>query len=164
MPEGYDVLLRDGEIPLHPVGPNATLVAGPACQAKVPEGSTWRAHTDSTGSQRGAAYRPVISTDPDGRATMRTRTIIAAGVFAAAATLASPAPAQAAAPSCLTYKLDDSGAKDTLWVWNTCKGAKSYKVRLANGQDLHCSYKRPGSGYTKWWWNWPRRFDGLVSC
>ncbi|MEO3804644.1 hypothetical protein [Nonomuraea sp. B1E8] len=95
---------------------------------------------------------------------MRIRTIIAAGAFAAAAIAVSPLPAQAAAPSCLTYKLDDDGGKDELWVWNTCKGAQSYKVRLANGQDMPCKYKKPGSGYDKWWWNWPRRFDGLVSC
>ncbi|MEV4013646.1 hypothetical protein AB0J35_24390 [Nonomuraea angiospora] len=95
---------------------------------------------------------------------MRTRTILAAGAFAAAAIAVSPAPAQAAAPSCLTYTLDDRGAQDELYVWNTCKHPVSYKVKLANGPDLHCTYKAPNSGHDRWWWRWPRRFDGLVSC
>ncbi|MFG1703186.1 hypothetical protein ACFLIM_08330 [Nonomuraea sp. M3C6] len=95
---------------------------------------------------------------------MRTRTIIAAGAFAAAAVAMAPVPAQAAAPSCLTYSLDSSGFNDHLWVWNTCKGPKSFKVRLANGPDMPCTFKRPHSGASTWWWPYPRRFDGLVSC
>ncbi|GAA3557524.1 hypothetical protein GCM10022419_042720 [Nonomuraea rosea] len=95
---------------------------------------------------------------------MRIRTIIASGAVAAAALTLAPLPASAAAPSCLTYKLNDKGFTDHLYVWNTCKGAQSFKVRLANGSDLPCTYDRPSSSPHHWWWRFPRRFDGLVSC
>jgi hypothetical protein len=95
---------------------------------------------------------------------MRTRTILATGAFAVAALVAVPAPAQAAAPSCLTYELDDRGAQDDLWVWNTCKTPQRYKVRLAGGTDFACTYDRPSSSPRHFWWRFPRRFDGLVSC
>jgi hypothetical protein len=95
---------------------------------------------------------------------MRVKTVVAAGVLSAAALLVAPAPAQAAAPSCLTFKLNDRGVTDHLYVWNTCKTAQRYKVRLANRTDMPCSFKRPNSGATHWWWRFPGRFDGLVSC
>ena len=95
---------------------------------------------------------------------MRTRTILVAGAFAAAAIAVSPAPAQAAAPSCLTYTLDDRGAQDELWVWNNCKKGVNFRVRLAYGPDSYCTYKEPRSTYSKFTWEWPQRFDGLVTC
>jgi len=93
-------------------------------------------------------------------------TVLAAVAAVAAVTAAAPAQAAAArpAPSCLASKLDDRGAQDELWVWNTCKKGVEFRVRLAHGPDGYCTYKEPYSGYTKFTWEWPQRFDGLVTC
>ncbi|TDD04169.1 hypothetical protein E1292_19595 [Nonomuraea deserti] len=86
----------------------------------------------------------------------------------AATTVATPAHAAAAAsgraPSCLAYTLDDDGAQDELWVWNNCSKGVEFRVRLANGPDGVCTYKEPGSRYSKFTWEWPQRFDGLRTC
>ncbi|MGW6494932.1 hypothetical protein [Nonomuraea angiospora] len=105
---------------------------------------------------------------------MRLRTSAAAVALAGAVTVgfaAGPASAatstatsaQAAAPWCLGHRLNDKGAVDKLWVWNSCKSNQSYKVRLANVPDLACRQLKPG-GADYFTWGWPGRFDGLVTC
>ncbi|MDX3106884.1 hypothetical protein ACIBO5_38370 [Nonomuraea angiospora] len=90
--------------------------------------------------------------------------LTAVGVTAGVAAPAAQASAAGRAPSCLAYKLDDRGAQDELWVWNNCKKAVNFRVRLANGPDSYCTYKEPRSTYSKFTWEWPQRFDGLVTC
>jgi hypothetical protein len=97
---------------------------------------------------------------------MRLRTSAAAvALTALAVTGLAAVPASAGpAPWCLGHKLDARGAKDKLWVWNSCRHTVSYKVRLANVPDLACRQLRPRGGTDYYQWSWPGRFDGLVTC
>jgi hypothetical protein len=72
-------------------------------------------------------------------------------------------PAAAAVPGCVTTALNDTGGRDELTVYNNCSYSVRVKVVLANGSDAACRTIAARSSHN-YWWNWPRRFDGLVSC
>lgn len=67
------------------------------------------------------------------------------------------------APSCATTSLNDSGWADHLTVRNGCSRNVRLKVVLAYGPDLVCRTYAPGDRWT-FQWNYPRRFDELVTC
>ena len=76
---------------------------------------------------------------------------------------ATAAAAKARPPSCVTTSLNDSGATDYLTVWNDCSYAVRVKVVLAYHTDFPC-YTIGAHSARSYWWRYPGRFDGLVSC
>jgi hypothetical protein len=63
----------------------------------------------------------------------------------------------------VTTSLNDSGATDYLTVWNDCSYAVRVKVVLAYHTDFPC-YTIGAHSARSYWWRYPGRFDGLVSC
>jgi hypothetical protein len=99
---------------------------------------------------------------------MSARRVLAAAVLATAAVSTSmvvgagPASAKAA-PTCLDFSLDDSGASDSLWVYNACGRTVHYNVVLAFATDFPCTSIR-ANHQQHYSWFYPGRFDGLKSC
>jgi hypothetical protein len=78
--------------------------------------------------------------------------------------LAGPTPIRLAnAPGCVRADLDDAGGEDVLVVTNNCGYQVRIKVVLAYGPDFACRTYARGDRWT-FKWNYPRRFDKLVTC
>lgn len=71
--------------------------------------------------------------------------------------------APAAVPGCVWTALNDSGYTDYLKVTNKCSYSVRIKVVLAFATDKPC-YTFPAFTYRNYSWNYPGRFDKLVSC
>jgi hypothetical protein len=67
------------------------------------------------------------------------------------------------APGCVRANLDEAGGEDVLVVTNNCGYQVRLEVVLAYGPDLACRTYAPGDRWT-FKWNYPRRFDKLVTC
>jgi len=71
--------------------------------------------------------------------------------------------APAAVPNCVWTSLNDSGYTDYLRVTNYCSYSLRIKVVLAFATDKSC-LTFPAHTYRDYSWNYPGRFDKLVSC
>ena len=91
-------------------------------------------------------------------AILGTTVLMTAGLAVSTGTAA-----QAAVPTCVETSLNDSGYTDYLTVWNRCSTDQRIKVVLAFATDKACLtvYAYGSRDYS---WDYPGRFDGLVSC
>ena len=74
-----------------------------------------------------------------------------------------PLTASAAVPNCVRTELNDRGRTDYLTVINNCPSRQRIKVVLAGATDRACRSFAPREAIP-YKWNYPGRFDKLVSC
>ncbi|NIH81610.1 hypothetical protein [Amycolatopsis viridis] len=90
-----------------------------------------------------------------------------AAAVAAGATTAHADPASAmpsgAAPNCVDVDLTDGRLDDYVWVTNYCPYRLRLKVVLAFATDKPCDSYEPNTGRL-YYWSYPGRFDGVVTC